>query len=851
LTDEAEVLQQLRHQHIVDFVRPLAVGEHQGFLVRPVFQDREKQRIETLGDRVRKEGRLHIDLLQRFGEDLIEVVRFLEEQGIPHRDIKPDNIAVGAVGRGDKLHLVLFDFSLSRAPQDNVRAGTKGYLDPLLPLRKRWDLHAERYAVGITLYELATGTLPQWGDGKSDPSHLTCEITIEPELFDTGLREGLADFFRQAFKRNTEERFDNAEDMLRAWRKSFEGIEESGVPTSDEDRAALLERLDHATPETPIHELGLGTRVTNALDRANLVVVDDLLRVNLRSLQRQRGVGNTTRRDIAFATRILRKRLGGAVIEEVDGSTGTTTGTEQPVDYVDIGTMSVDLLADRVLRTGSRDGESTQRILHGLLGLDPALKEPWPSQIEVSDTVDLTRARVGQLLGKFQERWAREPSITCLRDDLAEVLQKAGGVMSAGELTEAVLATRGCSLQEPRRSQLANAVVRATVEVERIKAEPRFMFRRVDGRVLIALDTELADYAVRLGKSADKLASEDPLVTPARVIERLRAITPPPSAPALTDTRMVRLAAAASQDAAVSSRQELYPRGMDAGRALKLSQGALLGIQMLTIRQIRDRVLSRYPEAAPLPDRPLLDDLLAQTGFVLDWDPAQHGGEGCYVNRILQTTSLTHSTDTVQRRATMTAFVETRDVTPEVADARQFEERLQRAVKEGAFLALLVDPHHYQRAMEEIERRYDVEVVDFEAILLDALENTVQQAKVNWDLVLQADATPGKDDWDKLMLLVRRAMPLVEQRLLAAKKTTLLIYPGLIARYGQMSLIVRLRDKVGCKDGIPGLWLLIPGDGPAMIEGEALPLIGPGQRTEVPKSWIENVHRAKTAGAKV
>jgi hypothetical protein len=36
-----------------------------------------------------------IALLQRFGEDLLDVVNYLEEQGIPHRDIKLDNIGVG------------------------------------------------------------------------------------------------------------------------------------------------------------------------------------------------------------------------------------------------------------------------------------------------------------------------------------------------------------------------------------------------------------------------------------------------------------------------------------------------------------------------------------------------------------------------------------------------------------------------------------------------------------------------------------------------------------------------------------------------------------------------------------
>ena len=52
-------------------------------------------------------------------------MRFIEERGIAHRDIKPDNIGVAPVGERGALHLVLFDFSLSRTPPDNIQAGTR------------------------------------------------------------------------------------------------------------------------------------------------------------------------------------------------------------------------------------------------------------------------------------------------------------------------------------------------------------------------------------------------------------------------------------------------------------------------------------------------------------------------------------------------------------------------------------------------------------------------------------------------------------------------------------------------------------------------------------------------------
>jgi serine/threonine protein kinase len=843
LKAEADVLRkpQMRHPCIVDFVESLEIGNRAGFLLRPVFAEKDKQLVETLGQRVRKEGRLHVELLQRFGEDLLGVVNHLEEQGIPHRDIKPDNIAVGMVGRGDKLHLVLFDFSLSRTAPENIRAGTNGYLDPLLPLRKppRWDLYAERYAAAATLYELATGGLPKWGEGNSDPSHLDCEATLDAEVFDAGLRDGLVAFFGKAFRRNPQERFHNAEEMLRAWRHSFEGLEQPGTRSDHFDESHLRELLAEATFDTQIPELGLGARATNALDRANILTVEDLLSFPMRRLLRLRGIGNKTRREITTAVRMLRERLG-----KPERELPASEDQQRPSEWENVASVSVDALAQRLLRSGEREGQSAQWSLRVLLGLDPAVADPWPSQSDVARAVDVSRARIGQLIAKFQTRWSKEAALTRLRADLAEILAAQGGVMSAAELAEAILVARGCLHDEPQRTRLAYAVVRAAVEVERTMAEPQFLVRRDGAHIFIAQSIELVAYCSRLGEWADRLADEDPLVAPSRVTERLRELAPPEGV-LLADTRLVRLAAVASQHAEVSSKQELYPRGMPPQRAIKLAHGAIAGVPQLTVAEIRERISSRYPNAAPLPSHPELYELLKQAGFDVEWDPAGKGGVGCYVSRFRSLLSVTSGTQLPSRLPTSQPQLEAGEITPELADARQFEERLQRAIKDGAFLTLLVSPKDYRPAADEICRRFPVDLIDLEGVFLDALREVAGKANVNWELVLQADAHPGEGDWDKLMLLVGRVMPLVEQRLLASERTMLVIYAGLLARYNRMDLLDRLRDKVGRRDGIPGLWLLVAGDHQAMLDGKAVPILSPGQRVRMPEGWGKDRQRGR------
>lgn len=852
LREEAEVLGKLFHSRVVKYIDTIEIGDRIGILLRALTRSLKggKQVVETLRHWIGREGRLQLDLLQRFGEDLLSALNHLEEEGISHRDIKPDNLAVANVGAKDQLHLVLFDFSLSRAPAENIRAGTRGYLDPFLPLRKpkRWDSYAERWAAAVTLYEMATGSLPVWHDGRTDPAQVECEAAIDAEMFEMGIRESLARFFKKALRRDPAERFDNAEQMLRAWRDLFESLDSPGIISSDhEDVPAPADLIEAAGLDTPISGLGLSTRAANALDRLDVLTVADLFKVPIRRLFRMRGVGQKTRREITDAVRALRERISrGEPIPESESFAHTDTGAGAA------GVPSVDLLADRLTQIRqSRADTGRQGIIKALLGLTPDADAPWPTQAETARALNLSRSRVGQVLTLFGERWRKNKALTGLREDMARMLTADGGVMTLREMTDAVLAARGSVHEEPMRSRLSRAVIRAAVEVERTLAQPRFRGSRKGERILIGARADLADYALCLGDGADALAGEDPLLPANRALERLQAVPPPPDAEPLRPGRLMRLAAGASANAALSSRQEIYPRGMSGIRALKLSHGALLGARRLTVADIRRRVSGRYPEASPLPGPPELDRLLKEAGLDLQWEADASGAEGCYLFPSYAP-EVSGSGSTRYRYPTReTGGIPPARITPEMAAARQFDERLRHSRENGGFIALTAPPRWYTDAIELLKVRFDLEIFHMEAVLLNALEETAKEKRVKWEKVVAADAAPRESrDWGRLLQLVRMAMPRVEALLFSAEKALLICYAGILARYDRMEIIDELRERSGMPlsaGGIPGAWLLIPGDGQShlpLMEGKAVPVIGSGQHARVPESWLQNRHRA-------
>ncbi|MDB4872393.1 MAG: serine/threonine protein kinase, partial [Gemmatimonadales bacterium] len=776
----------------------------------------------TVARKIREDGRLTPDELEVFSEYLFGAVDFLEGEGVTHRDIKPDNIAI-RVRPNRTRQLVLFDFSLAGISVKEIEAGTPGYLDPFLGTASRqvYDAHAERYAVAVTLHEMASGELPTWGDGKTEIQFTEGPPTLAVEAFDPAIRDGLVDFFHQALHRDAKKRYDTFKSMTTAWRMVFQNSDaappvgsehpadsaatgdlpaDDDAPEKTRDKAAKA-----ATRTTVLHAAGLTQRAVSAAVRLDAATVGELLDLPSKALFNLPGLGAKTRQELQRRIREWRAQLDEAessplatgekkaakaeAAEAASAAQAEGEAEEQSLSRIGLDTIAALLVPD-LQKTGRNATEvEATRLLLGLPHPSGALSplQPWPMQPQVAAALQppVTSGRVAQVLIKQRARWRGEPLVRSVLGEVTTLLADSGRVMGVVELAESILARRGSARTGPElRRAIATAAVRAAVEIDPVEGEPRLITRRHGDRIMVALEaTEddapntpagpaLLDYADALGKAADRLAAQDVLPTSAAVLRELRAVSVPGVEVALDDRRLVFLAAAASEKAAATVRLEIYPRDLSPVRALRLAQAGVVpsgtrdGKQIgLTPAQIHEKVRARFPALEPLPGHPKLDGLLRDAGFEVRW----RGGH--YLSPQAEDSSTgTH----VGRRATRLKISRFNAESSEVAEALRAEERLQSAASSvdivGGFRALTVQVSRYERARQELITRFGARPVSLAELFLEALHEQVTPGKKpTWETILGADvAAPGIRAAFKLREYVEEAWKLVEPRLFAA-----------------------------------------------------------------------------------
>lgn len=838
LREEGRVLGSLRHQSIIAHHRTLEIAGHTSLLL-------DHANADTLAKRLRKLGPVQLELLERFGDDLLSAVTHLEDRAIFHRDIKPENL--GLITQGSQLHLVLFDFSLANVKADNLSAGTLAYMDPFIkdPGRRRWDDYAERFSAALTLYEMAAGTLPGWAANQGLPTAIEGDLEIDRTVFDPSVRDKMVSFFEKALVRDVRSRFANGGEMLKAWRQIFLEARQSTQHITDHGAQQTCP-IEEAQLDTQIGLLPLSPQALDALSRRNINTVSQMVKLNRSKVRVWPGVGSATRKELSDVIALLQRRL-------------QTEQQERHITQENASHNSIDRLFAAIMPQATKATDPTnQSYLNEYLGrLD---SEPpqgidtvhWPTPLSISAQTSISPADARQLQEKLTAQWSKNAAITELRHEIYDLLLEKGQILTAIELAEALLLRRGSIQDSPIRERWAQAVTRAAVDTELSKQQPRWNMRRIGKRLLLADDTqgrgeELADYAEALGQLADECATQRPLFSPLRALERIRSVPAPESFEGLSSARLLRLAAATSQGAALSSRAEFYPVGMKAEQAIELAQGALLGSNALSVKDVQDRVRGRYPAAEPLPGRPQLDDLIQQLDMGFVWDPLYsfrggHQGGYCLPKAGLTSfgsRSVTHLTELSHESA---------DETVTAQDVKALERSIQSSVSAARFLALTVRPQRMHSAKEKLIEKYQLHPVSFDELLLRHLKQHCSTMKKppDWQVVLKADAMEQTArGWQNLQRLVQRVLPDMAAEIRGINKPILLTEPGLIARYGLINTWLNdLRQELESGSFGHSLILLVVSDAQqtgAHIDGNMVPHgAGSSQFARIPSVWLDS-----------
>ncbi len=831
LVGEAEVLANVRDPRLVKMIEgPVRLAGRTVLVLEPAGD-------KTLAEELRYAGRLSLDLQERWGIDLLEALIALDRAGIDHRDIKPANLGVKE-GRSDRAkHLVLFDFSLARTGATAVTAGTPPYLDPFLeePSRGRFDSAAERYAAAVVLFEMATGSTPQYGDGLSDPASLPDEATIDAAMFDPAVAGPLAGFFRRALARSAAQRHETAAEMLQTWRSIFAPVPKT-MPADADALAA------QAQPSTPLAEAGLSDRGLSALRPFGVQTVGDLIAVDPVRLNHMRGVADSTRREVKSRANQWRHQFAAAVTGRGPAAAGKLAGRSMP-DPV----AAAELLA---ARAGSARAQARRKVARILLGLETQL-EPFASQSELSAVLKVSPGRAAQQVGALQDAWAGDAECRILLDALgdlaAQALTDLGGVATVAELAETVLAAlppaTAADEDESQQARIAAGLLR--VALDRNQALGRadedttaLSVRRRAGKViLLATDPALLDPAEAVGRMADQLieaaeAAGEALVPPARAIPRLQAawsraadISELAGDVVPAGLRLLRLAAAMSEKAALSGSRELHSIGLSATTALGLALTGAASVQKLTQLEIRDRLRARFPSLPPAPDRPRLDQLISDTQLGLIYDETMRAyrqpsrsGEGTRFSSRLSIGSI--------------------NLRPDLLYGSRAGHRLAESSSSRSFLALGIDWAELDRVTDTLLTVFGAIEVDVTSQLIAEMRSQAAEVGLPWETVRAADAAPaGGREALGLSVLVERSLPAIDAAIDEASaaapegtRPVLLTEVGPLARYGHLTMLADRADLATRRR--QAIWLVVPqlpdNQGP-VIDGRALPLAAPGQ----------------------
>ena len=222
---EARMAAQLSHPNII----PIHAVEEIGAFVFFVMSYIDG---ETLGTRLRRDGRLKAADAARMLREVAWALAYAHRQAVVHRDIKPDNILIEK-GSGRAL---VADFGIARlvaAPREGDSGegrlvGTPEYMSPEQALGESVDGRSDLYSLGVVGYYALSGRLPFVGTTTAIIGQQVNQLP--PPLDAPAAPPQLVAAIDRCLAKDPAQRFQTGEELAAALAEMVEGRRELPVP---------------------------------------------------------------------------------------------------------------------------------------------------------------------------------------------------------------------------------------------------------------------------------------------------------------------------------------------------------------------------------------------------------------------------------------------------------------------------------------------------------------------------------------------------------------------------------------------------------------------------------------------
>jgi serine/threonine-protein kinase len=166
----------------------------------------------TLKDIIKRRGKIAPRGIVHVVSQMCEALAYAHEKKIVHRDVKTAN-TMWTKDRKAKI----MDFGLAKVIEEvrnhtTVVSGTPFYMSPEQTLGKNVDHRSDLYSLGVSVFEMATGTLP-FTEGNL-PYHHVHTPPPRPQELEPELPDLLAGVIERCLRKDPEERYQSAREIL-------------------------------------------------------------------------------------------------------------------------------------------------------------------------------------------------------------------------------------------------------------------------------------------------------------------------------------------------------------------------------------------------------------------------------------------------------------------------------------------------------------------------------------------------------------------------------------------------------------------------------------------------------------